>query len=248
VVFRIPSVATSDDEKTDRGTLILINPSNPDKSVIEQLKKLETDTNSEVRYLVSPCDWHYMFIGHYLPHFPKAKAYVPPGRIPLQKPKYEYTLINMDDPFPQFAPHLHVLSFRGLSDKPSRVPYNIRQELVFFHPSSKMITAGDCLYFNTEHNITTVLARERKAVLSFHYKNWKVVANAEQCLETIKEILEWDFDRYISVHGGLGNMQVKGAKADLTKLIDVFSKPPRSYKAGQPKESVAAAAVVNDAS
>jgi len=236
IIIRIPPRPAADaggEEKTEnkpKGTLVLINPSNPDKSVIDQLKKLESDTDSEVLYLLSPCDWHYMFIGHYLPHFPKAKGYVPPGRIPLQKPKYEYTLINMDDPLPQLAPDLHVLSFKGMSDKPSRKPCHPRREFVFFHPASKIITSGDCMYYFAKRGITQVLAGEPKGVIGFHYKGWAVVSNADECLASVKKMLEWDFDRYICVHGELGNMLESGAKAHVQKFVDYFSHPPKSYK------------------
>jgi len=240
VVIRIPPRAASIDgeSKTEppKGSLVLINPSNPDQSIIKQLKKLELDTNSDVEYLVSPCDWHYMFIGHYMKDFPKAKAYIPPGRIPLQKPKYEYTLIDMSNPLPQLAPDLQLLPFWGLSDNPGREPFYLpRMEFVFFHPESKMITSGDCMYYFGTRNITNVLAGMGKKQLRFHYQNWKVVADAELCLQTTKRMLEWDFDRYICIHGGLGNMQVSGAKADVAKFVDMFSRPPKGFRPGKKK-------------
>jgi len=230
IVYRLPP---SDESK--KGVLVLVNPSNPaDPRVFEGLKKLEADTNSTVEYLCSPCDWHWMFMGHYLKDFPNARCYIPPGRIELQKPKFPYTLIDMSNPLPELAPHLRVLSVNGMSDKPSRKPPQPRREFVFFHPASKSITSGDSFYYFASRTITNILAGHAANSLSFHYKGWKVVSDRDQCCESVKKILEWDFDRYICIHGALGNMLTSGAKEHMNKVFAWLDQRPRGRVVQEP--------------
>jgi len=239
-MFRLPPLE-SGEEKKDKGVLVLVNPSNPTQAVIDSIKKIENETNSEVRYLVSPCDWHYLFIGHYLPHFPNAKAYVPPGRIPAQKPKYEFTLIDMQNPLPELSPGLKVLSWQGMSDNPSAKPVVPRGDFVFFHAASKTVTAGDCLYYLNSRSFTSVLAGQVTDRVSFNYKGWKAVYDAEKCVQTVKTIMGWDFDRFIPLHGNPGNLCPQGAKEHIGKLLPWFRDPPKRFKgvAPQPESAVA---------
>src|ERR1043166_3336811 len=69
-----------------RGALAIINPAELLPEAEEGLRKLQDELEAPVRYLISPGDWHYLFIGPYLRVFPEARAYVPPGRIPSKAP------------------------------------------------------------------------------------------------------------------------------------------------------------------
>ena len=89
VVVHVPSGGAG------KGTLAVINPTEPQPAAIERLRRLEEETSAVVRYLISPGDWHHLFIGSYLQAFPEARAFVPPGRIPSKNPNYPFTLIDV---------------------------------------------------------------------------------------------------------------------------------------------------------
>jgi len=226
-MIRIPRKG---EEEKSKGILVIINPCNPSQNVIDGIKKVEKETNSEVEYLLSPCDWHYLFIGHYLPHFAKAKAYIPPGRIQLQNPKFAYTLVDMDNPLPELAPHIQIVTWRGMSDNPDANPVVPRGDFVYFHPESKLMTSGDCLGYFKERGFVQVLGGQASGQIIFNYKGYKHIHDADLCIETVKRILNWDFDRYVYIHGPLGNFLEKGAKESLAKLLTFFEKPPKGYK------------------
>jgi hypothetical protein len=227
VVVRIPPRKAGED-----GTLVVINPAELRPEVESALRRLEEETRSTIRYLVSPGDWHYLFIGQYVKAFPAAKAYVPPGRIPSKAPDFPYTLIDVDaaeqNPFPELLPHLVCLSFGGLldfTDPEGKLP---RHELVFFHPGSRAITSGDVLYYvgKDELHPQAKAMGQRARVVDFHFFKWKMVRDAGAVQRSFERILTWDFDRYISIHGEPGNMLDHGAKAQVADLLAWSKAPP----------------------
>ena len=48
---------------------------------------------------------------------------------------------------------------------------------------------------------------------------------------SLARILEWDFDRYIAIHGDPGNMQAQGSKADVENILAWARTPPESTSA-----------------
>ena len=206
VVVHLPA------EPTRASALAIINPAELTPELTADLHALERRTGAQVRYLISPGDWHYLFIGSYLTHFPAATAYVPPGRIPAKQPDFPYTVIDVaaDCPFPELRPHLDSLIFRGLLDveDPSRA--RPRYELAFYHPESGAFTAADIfMYQGVGEPAPTLAARgQQYGVLAFHFFREKIIREPAAVSGSIARIAAWRPEHYVCQHGGLGNMVV----------------------------------------
>jgi hypothetical protein len=228
VVAHIPA-----GEGQARGTLVIINPAQLTPEIERDLLRLSEETSSVVRYLISPGDWHYLFIGQHLKAFPEARAYVPPGRIPSKKPNFEYTLIDVDadNPFPELSPHLVAFNFKGLLDFADPAGKLSRYELVFLLPAVRAITSGDVFYYNGGEELHPMQKSLGQVLhtLDFHFAKWRMVKNAEALERSLGRILEWDFDRYISIHGQPGNMLEQGAKAHVEKVLSWAKAPPPDF-------------------
>jgi hypothetical protein len=214
----------------ERGTLAIINPAELRPVVVQQLQQLETELSAVVRYLISPGDWHYLFIGQHLAAFPEATAYVPPGRIPSKHPGFPYTLIDVTapNPFPELAPHVVTLTFEGLLEFTMPDAALPRHELVFYFPQARAISSGDVLYYL---GVGELSERQkalglRSNIVDFHFAKWRMVRDPAAVQRSLSRILAWDFDRYISIHGGPGNMLEAGAKEHVEKLLAWASAPP----------------------
>jgi hypothetical protein len=206
------------------GALAIINPAELQPSIEQALRLLEVETGAAVEYLISPGDWHYLFIGQHTKAFPRAKAYVAPGRIPSKNPDFEYTLIDteVDNPFPELAPFIVASNFKGLRDFTDPAVERARYELVFFFPDARAITSGDVLYYNGvgELSATQKAIGQLARRVDFHHMKRKLILNPALITDSLERILEWDFDRYISIHGDPGNMLDSGAKAHVAELAD----------------------------
>lgn len=205
------------------GGLAIINPAELRPEVLRDLRRLEEETGAGVRYLISPGDWHYLFIGQHKKAFPAATVYVPPGRIPSKTPDFEYTLIDVeaDHPFPALEPSIVALNFKGLRDFTDPEGALPRYELCFLIPNAHAITSGDVLYYFDEDE----LSEKQRAIgmvprkLDFHAAKGRMIRDREAVRRSLGEILEWDFDRYIPIHGAPGNMLPEGAKAELRQVL-----------------------------
>lgn len=215
-----------------RGTLVIINPSELHPATHQALKQLEEQLQATVRYLISTGDWHYLFMGQHLGIFPEAKAYVTPGRIPSKNPGFPYTLIDVtaDNPFPELAPELQVLNVHGLLDTTDPHKKLPRYELVFHHPESGVLTSGDVLWYRLGELPAPLLALgARSGVLEFHFWRWKAVRDAKALARSFEQMLRWNFDRYIPVHGAPGTLLEAGAKAHLEAVLAWAHAPPADF-------------------
>jgi hypothetical protein len=215
------------------GSLAIVNPAELLPAAEASLLRLQEKTGAPVRYLVSPGDWHYMFIGPYLRLFPEARAYVAPGRVPSKSPGYEFSLLDVgaDNPLPELAPALVVQCFAGLADFTDPAGNLPRYELVFHIPAIRAITSGDVLYYNARGSLTPALeaAGQVEGRVDFHFARSRMVRDARAAERSLDTILGWDFDRYLSIHGPLGNMLERGAHADVEGV--------RAWMRGQPAAS-----------
>jgi hypothetical protein len=219
----------------ERGALVIINPVELSPAMEQGIRRLEEQTNATVKYLISPGDWHYLFIGQHVKAFPEARAHVPPGRIPGKNPDFPYTLIDVeaDNPFPELAPHVVVQSCKGLldfTDPEGKLP---RYELVFYLPALRAITSGDVFFYVGADELSPMQKTfgMQLHVLDLHFMKWRMVKDPEALRASLARILEWDFDRYIAIHGDPGNMQAQGSKADVEKILAWARTPPESTSA-----------------
>lgn len=210
--------------------LLIINPAELTPDLIASLRALETKLSAKVKSLISPGDWHYLFIGDYLKDFPGSEAFVCPGRIPGKNPGFSFKLIDVNgEPLRQLRPELETVTVKGLRDFASPDPSVPRYELIFFHPTSKALIAGDVLWYVKDelepHHKALGIA---KGVLSFHFAQWKMVLDLPALQESFKKVQGLDFQHFITIHGGPGNMLVDGAKSEMLKVLDWAKTPPRS--------------------
>jgi hypothetical protein len=101
----------------------------------------------------------------------------------------------------------------------------------FYFPSARAITCGDTFYY---YDVETLSERQTALgqiprTLDFHFANWHLVKDPAGVRRSIERILEWDFDRFIAIHGNPGNMLERGAKADMAKLLAWFHIHSRRY-------------------
>jgi hypothetical protein len=210
--------------------LAIINPVELQADVAAGLRALAAELGATVRWLISPGDWHYLFMGQHLAAFPEARAFVPPGRIPGKQPGFAYTLIDVaaDEPFPELVPEVRTVVCQGLRAIDSGEECRPRWELAFYFPSLRAFTSGDVLYYNGVDELSPgqkaigQLAR----VVDFHFFKWRMILDRAAFERTLERILAWDFDGYISIHGGPGNMLESGARADVEKLRAWIRSPP----------------------
>jgi hypothetical protein len=207
-----------------RSALAIINPVELHAPMEQALRQLELETGAAIEYLISPGDWHYLFIGQHRRAFPRARAYVPPGRIPSKQPDFDYTLIDVevDNPFPELAPFVVAHNFKGLRDFTDPSGQLPRYELVFFFPDAQAITSGDVLYYNGVGELSAAQQAIGQVAnrVDFHHMKRKLILDPGLVTRSLERVLEWEFDRYVSIHGDPGNMLERGAKADIAKLVD----------------------------
>jgi len=144
---------------------------------------------------------------------------VAPGRIPSKDPGFEFSLLDVgaDNPLPGLAPSLVVHSFAGLADFTDPAGKLPRYELVFHIPALRAITSGDVLYYNARGSLSPALeaAGQVEGKVDFHHMKSRMVRDARAAERSLDRILAWDFDRYVPIHGPLGNMLDRGAHADV---------------------------------
>ena len=201
---------TSDSSHT--AALAIINPAELTPALIADLHALEQRTGAEVRYVISPGDWHHLFIGSYLTAFPSATAFVPPGRIPAKQPSYPYSIIDvaLDNPLPQLLPHVEVSTFRGLLDVEDPARQRPRHELAFYHPESSTFTAADIFQYHGVGEPSPALAArgQQYGQLAFHFFRERIIRDQAAVVQSLGRIAAWRAEHYVCQHGGLRNMIV----------------------------------------
>jgi hypothetical protein len=202
-----------------RGALAIINPAELVPEAEQSLRKLQDELEAPIRYLISPGDWHYLFIGHYIRAFPEARAYVAPGRVPSKAPDYDFTLLAIEDdnPLPELAPALVVHSVKGLADFTDPSGKLPRHELAFWIPAIEAVTSGDVFYFNKTGSLLDASRAigQVEGRVDFHSFKDRMIKDPRALARSLDTILGWDFDRYLSIHGPLGNMRLSGARDDI---------------------------------
>jgi hypothetical protein len=107
------------DATAGRTCLLVVNAVDPTQSLAE-VKRLERETGLAVEYVVSPGGGHHLHMAAWHAELPRAKFLLCPVRTPntangrklLELPRV--TLMDAEDPLPQFRGQLEVVLFRGL--------------------------------------------------------------------------------------------------------------------------------------
>ncbi|RUS26038.1 hypothetical protein BC938DRAFT_471301 [Jimgerdemannia flammicorona] len=221
-------------------SLVIVNPAELSAELVDQIKAVEKETDAKVRYLLSPGDWHYLFIGAYLKHFDKAKAYVPPGRIPFKNLDFPYETYDttLSNPLPELLPTLLIFTFRGMCAIEDPTRKTERHEYLFYHPATRALTSGDVLYYRQPLNAPTASDDALTKIgqvyghVDFHQSRWKCIRNVAALKWSVEEALKrfTEVERFISPHGRVGNVKVGGVREDLVKITEWLEDTPEGWK------------------
>ena len=216
LIVKIPATSTTP------ASLALINGVNLCNSTLSDLKALEVSEAASVRYVITPGDWHHVYLQQYNQHFPAATVYVPPGRIPSLEPALNYTLLDPLNPLPALQQHLTVLPMLGLRQPPPHLE-TVRYEFGFFHHSSGTLFAGDILfYWSCEPSVKVrfVFPGSGRGKITFwDPMGMSMILNKTRASESALKFLALPTRRFVSAHGPLGNMVSPGAVPSAHELL-----------------------------
>jgi len=128
-----------------KNALAILNPSELKGDVEKHIHDVEAATGATVQYLVSPGDWHWVFIEAHLKAFPHAKAYLAPGRVPSKAPAFEYTILEYENKttvLDELAPDLIVVPFQGCINTEDG-DGGARHEFIFYIKAAKAVANAD---------------------------------------------------------------------------------------------------------
>ena len=185
------------------GGLMLHSPSEIDAST-----KAEIEALGKVEFIVAPGSYHYFHVASAQAAFPGAETFICPG-IEAKRPELHFDGILGDRPDPRWEGDFEQVLVRG-----NRFIW----EVAFYHIPSKTLILVDLL-----ENITDKTAGVNW-LLKFWWKvvfrMWKNPKPAPEYQmgwkdkkaagESLRRILDWDFERIILAHGELVEENAKG--------------------------------------
>jgi len=148
-----------------------------------------------VRWVIAPSKVHHFFVPDYPPAYPQARLYAAPG-LPEKRSAIRFDAVLTDQAPEAWRGQIEQHVFRGAS---------LINEVAFFHPATRTLiltdlafnvpahkTSGARLFYRLvgaagrfgPHRFVRLLIRERRAAR-----------------ESVKQILQWDFDRVTVTHG-----------------------------------------------
>lgn len=186
-VIRLPS-----------GDLVIISPINLNESLQQQILALGT-----VRYLIAPNLFHHLSIGVAKTLFPKATVIGVPG-LPEKRPD-----LVIDGLLAESGEFESVLSYHPIQGFAAFIPPKIQlaNEVVFFHRPSQTLIITD-LAFNFDQYSDGLVRLLAKAIGNYQVlrptflEKWGT-RNKRAVETSIRQLLEWDFERIIPGHGSM---------------------------------------------
>lgn len=171
------------------GSLLLHSPIQHSAALQRELNEL-----GEIRFIVTPNKLHHLFVGHWLEHCPKARAYAPPG-LPKRRPDLRFAGLLGDEPEPAWEAELDQCLFSGSW---------FMDEVVFFHRSSRSLLLGDLIENHDPARFTRLqrfVARLNRMYgstpINYRLTFWRR-APARRALQ---RMLAWKPQRVIVMHG-----------------------------------------------
>jgi len=172
------------------GGLFLHSPVQPDPETRQALNAI-----GSVRCVVAPSKVHHFFAGHWLAAYPGARLFGAPG-LPEKRKDLAFHAVLDDHPPPDWQGTLEQHLFRGAP---------ALNEVVFFHPRSRTLMLTD-LAFNMVRP-----PRGRARLFCWlvgagrrfgpHLFPRLAMRDRGAARESLRRILDWDFDRVTVTHG-----------------------------------------------
>jgi Domain of unknown function (DUF4336) len=212
--------------RLSQGELVVISPIQPTTEMVNQLRKL-----GEVRHIIAPNLYHYLFAEEFKKLYPKAIFWAAPG-LELKKPNFpiDQTIVVKASSLWDGLEHIFFDGFRTL-DLRGFVPLN---ECVFFHSVSRTLILTDAAFnFDESFPVLTQFA----ARLIGGYKKLSpsllervATTEKEKVRKSVEKILTWDFQRVIMAHGSIVEKNAKqkfklGYEDFLGKTIHTENEP-----------------------
>ena len=173
------------------GELLLHSPCELTEATRENIDEL-----GQVRFLIAPNSFHYVFVSSYLTAYPSAAFYFPPGLVERQ-PALPPGEVLSDTSLPHWQEHLDQAVFG---------PAGNVSEVAFFHRQSQTLVLTDLAFnmCNAPNTATRLLwdvmgiprgfGPSRTARLML-LRDRPLVGNF------VQRLLEWPFERIIVTHG-----------------------------------------------
>ena len=194
------------------GGLMLHSPSEIDKSTKAEIKAL-----GKVEFIVAPGSYHYFHVASAQAAFPEAETFICPG-IEAKRPDIKYDGILGDRPDPRWKEDFEQVLVRG-----NRFIW----EVTFYHIPSKTLILVDLLENITDKTagVNWLLKFWWKAVFRMwnnpkpapeYQMGWK---DKKAAGESLRRILDWDFERIVLAHGELVEEDAKGVLVGALKGV-----------------------------
>ena len=188
------------------GGLVLISPIKLSASHLQALDSLGT-----VRHIIAPNLFHHLFVGEAQHCFPEAKTWGVEG-LPQKCPSLRFDELLMEPG--TFEGVLDYLQFQGFA---SILPSGVEQanETVFCHRPSRTLILTDTSFNFDETNRLAVrlvgwIGGSYKNLSPSRLEKWGT-RDKDAVEASVREILEWDFDRVIPGHGSVVETDGKAA-------------------------------------
>ncbi len=153
------------------------------------------DALGPVRAIVCPSRVHHLYAGDYVPAYPEALLYGPPGLAEKRKDLHFHATLG-DEPEPAWRGVLEQHAFRGAP---------LLGEVVFFHPATRTLLTTD-LVFNVPVGKTKGARLFYWAVgaegrIGPHRLIRLAMRDKRAARVSADRILKWDFERITVTHG-----------------------------------------------
>lgn len=178
------------------GELVIISPIQVDDLTIRQLNEV-----GDVKHIVAPNLYHYLFTSSFKAVYPEAKLWVAPG---LESKRPELPVDQVIEDGSNFLAEVECLLFDGFRTFGLSGPAPLN-ECIFFHPENHTLVLTDtAFHFDESFPLVTQLASRvigGYKSLSPSVLERLATRETEKVKQAVQTVLAWDFKRVIMAHG-----------------------------------------------
>jgi hypothetical protein len=181
------------------GKLMVISPIQTDNTIVNRLNEI-----GEVKYIIAPNLYHYLFASNFKSFYPKAKFWAVPG-LESKRPELPIDRVIKDNEN-NFGDEIEYLFFDGFKTLSLNGP-DLLNECVFFHRESQTLILTDTAFHFDEKfpPLTQLVAKTTGGYkkLSPSFLERFATQEKEQVKQSVQKVLNWNFKRVIMAHGSI---------------------------------------------